>query len=445
MRWKKIAILVLFLAILVAAIMYVNQRERGRQVVEGTLLDMPSASVEKVELRNSNGRFVFSRRDTIWFLDAPLTAKAEKVALESVLDNYCPLKYDRLVAENPAELKDFGLDRPEIELKLFAKGRPATTILLGTKNSLDDSSYAKLASGKKVVTIAAFKRADLEKDLFAFRDKKFFQIDSMTIGALEFRHENSSLSFHKEEGRWFLEKPVYSLAQESKVSDLLASASNLEALSFAPVPGGGAYGEFGLEKPVLIAEFRSPSGVRKITVGRKGERYYALAEGAAEICGISRDFPDMFGVDAAAFREKKAALFYAFDVREIAFRQGAFSFMVRKDALGTWKFAAPVSGKNPDREKIERLLTSLADLEAEGFIDGANAMPPFPTRIALKTEDPAYPEKQGSIVIEFAAAEGEAVIVRNPSLPYLFKANKEILAKLPAKLGDLCEDMAKAK
>jgi hypothetical protein len=443
--WKKIAVLLLFLAILAAAIMYVNQKEKDRQAVEGTLLAMPSASVEKVELRNSNGRFVFSRRDMTWFLDAPLTAKAEKVALESILDNYCQLKYDRLVAENAVELKDFGLDRPEIELKLFAKDGPATTILLGTNNPLDGSSYARLAGGKKVVTIASYKRGDLEKDLFAFRDKKFFGIDAMAIGALEFRHENSSFSFRKEEGRWFLEKPVHSLAQESKVSDILASASNLEALSFAPAPGSGAYGEFGLDKPILIAEFRSPSDARKIAVGRKGEQYYALAEGAAEICGIAKDFLDKFSIDAAAFREKKVALFFAFDVREIAFRQGAFGFTAHKDAAGTWEYASPVSGGKPDQEKIERLLTSLADLEAEGFIDGAKALPPFPTRIALKTEDPADPGKQGAIVIEFAAADGETVIIRNPALPYLFKANKEILAKLPANLGDLCEDEAKAK
>jgi hypothetical protein len=139
------------------------------------------------------------------------------------------------------------------------------------------------------------------------------------------------------------------------------------------------------------------------------------------------------------------APFYAFDVRELALRQGAFGFAARKDAAGAWKLDGPTQGKKPSAEKIESLLTSLAGLEAREFIDGAKELPSFPTRIILKTEDPADPKRTSSIVIEFSAAEGDAVVVRNPALPYLFKTGKEILEKMPAKLDDVCEEKAKAE
>jgi len=355
------------------------------------------------------------------------------------------LKYDRLVAENAIDLKDFGLDAPEIELKLFARdmNRAAATVLLGMKNSLDDSSYAKLASGGKVVSIAAYKRNDLEKDLFAFRDKKFLEIDTMAVTGLDYRAGGKVLAFTKKNGQWLIEKPVRSLAQDAKVNDLLSAASTLEALSFTPA-GAAARRGFGLETPLLDIEFRSAGAVRKIAVAKKDERFYAWIEGADEICEIGKDFPEKFSPDASLFREKKVARFYAFDVRELAFARGSFRFAVRKNAAGAWEFHPAVAGKKPGAEKIERLLTALADCEAREFIDGPQDLPAFTARVSLKAEDAADPENATAITMEFSEAQGETAFARNPALAYGFKVGKEILEKLPAGIDDISADQPAA-
>jgi hypothetical protein len=441
-NWKKILALALFLAALGVVISHVNRRETGRLAVEGTLLDIPADAIDKVVLRNSGGLFVFSRRDTLWRMEKPLATKADKVALESILDNFCLLKYDRLVAEDGRDLKSFGLDRPGIELQLFARNRPAVSIRLGMKNNLDDSSYATLASGGKVVTIAAYKRNDLEKDLFAFRDKKFLPVDPMAVSALDYRCGENVVALAKKDGRWFLQKPVYAMANDARISDILASASTLEALSFVPAAAADVRRGVGLDKPLLRAEFRSNGVSQRIAVGKKGEEYFAWVEGADEICGIGKDFPDKFVSDAAALREKKVALFYAYDVRELSFRQGTFQFGARKDAVGNWEFDRPGTGKKPGPEKIDALLTALAGLEAVEFIDAPLAMPAVATRIVLKTDDPADPGKQGEIIMEFSAVAGETVIARNPALPYAFKVGKEILGKFPGKIEDIAGEAA---
>ncbi len=442
MSWKKILVLSLILVALVAAIVLVNRREKGKKASDAALLDIPSASIEKIELRNRGNRFVFSRQDTLWALEEPLRAKADKVVLENILDNFCQLKYDRLVEEGTSNLRKFGLDNPDIELKLLSKDKPAQIIQLGMRNSLDDSSYAKLATGGKVVTIAAYKRNDLEKDLFSFRDKKFFDIDTVTVTAMSYHYEDNALAFVKKDGQWFMEKPVYSLVQEAKVNDILSSASLLEALSFSPMNAANARA-FGLEKPLLMVEFQSKAGLRKIEVGQKGDQYYAQVDGSTEIYGINKDFLEKFDGEAVAFREKKLAVFYAYDVRELAFQHGIFQFTARKNAAGTWEFAMPFSGKKPSEEKIDRLLTALAGLEAREFMEGGKRLPEFTTRIVMKTEDPADPGKLNDIIMELSAAEGETVIARNPALPYCFKIGKEIMEKLPGKMEDICEETAK--
>jgi len=436
-NWKKILALALLLAVLLAAIVYLDRKERGRQASEGMLLDIAADSIDRIELRNSEGAFVFSRRDTLWQMEKPLAAKADKVALESILDHFSRLQYDRLVAENTGDLKAFGLDTPGIELKLSAKGQLAATVALGVKNTLDDSSYAKLAGDGRVVSIAAYKRQDLEKDLLAFRDKKFFVIDPMAVNALEFRSGDAAVSLAKKDDRWVMEKPLFSLARESRISELLSATSQLEAASFAPAGDAGERAAFGLDRPLLTAEFGTPSGPRRITVGRQGESYYALAEGSSEACGISGDFVEKFVADAGTWRESKVARFFAYDAREISFQQGAFRFALRKDEAGNWDFLPPRPGMKPDGEKVDSLLTVLSGLEAAGFIDDPSAVPVAAARVVIQTEDQAEPEKHGETVLEFGVAAGETVVVRDPSLPYSYRVPRETMEKLPARIEDI--------
>ena len=441
MSWKKIVILAIVLLVLITTISIINRKEIRKEGTEGVLLDFPAAKIDKIELRQKDMKFVFARRDSLWYLEEPLAAKADKVALESILEDFCPLKYDRLVEENARDLKSYGLDKPEIELKIFAKGMaaPVHTILLGMKNNLDSSSYAKLASNGKVVLIAAYKRNNLEKNLLAFRDKKILEFDNLAVTALEYNYKNTVFSFSKKDNQWFMEKPIFSLAQEAKVSEILSAASRLEAKAFVGAANTDSSREFNLEKPLLAVEFKSAAGSKKVVVGKKAERYYALVDGFAEIFEIDKDFCDKFSLDSAAFREKKIAPFYAFDVRELQFKNGSCEFTIKKNSAYAWKLLKPPLEIKLNEEKINQLLTALADCEAKEFVDNPKGAPEFVTTVKLQTENSQTPGQLKNIELNFASAKADTVSVRNPSLPYWFKVDKEILGKLPKKIEDISE------
>jgi hypothetical protein len=441
MSWKKIVILGLVLLVLITAIFIVNRKEIGKEGAEGILLDFPAASVEKIELRQKDMKFVFARKGLLWYLQEPLAAKADKVVLESILDDFCPLKYDRLVEENARDLKNYGLDKPEIELKLFAKDMvaPSHTILLGMKNNLDSSSYAKLADGDKVVLLAAYKRNNLEKNLFAFRDKKILEFDSLAVASINYHYENSDFVFYKKGDQWFMDKPIFSLAQEAKVSGILSAASLLEAQAFVGAVNADSCREFNLKKPILKVEFKSASGSKKIAVGKKGDQYFAQADGFAEICEIDKDFCEKFSLDSAAFREKKIASFYAFDVRELQFQSGPFGFAIKKNIANAWELLNPPLKIKLSEEKISQLLTALADCEAREFVDNPQGTPEFGIAIKLQVENPQNPGQLKNMEIDFASAKKDTVCVRNPSLPYWFKVDKEIMGKLPKRIADISE------
>lgn len=444
MNWKKILALALVLAALAAAILLVERKGKGGQEGEGTLLDLAAETVERIELRNAEGEFAFARRDSGWSLEKPLAAKADPVALEGILDNFARLRYDRLVAGEGADLKNFGLDKPAIELKLLAKGRAAAVVRLGIRNTMDESSYAMLAGDPRVVAVAGYKRDGLEKGVFSFRDKKFFAIDSAAVTALEFRRNDAVVSLAKKGDSWFLQKPLYSLASGAQVSDLLSAASLLEATSFVPQAEAADRAAFGLDKPLLTAEFRLGDDARQIAIGRRDESYFAQSGAGGEICGIAADFAGKFAADPAFWRETRLARFFAYDVRELRCEQGDFRFAVRKSDAGEWGFLPPQAGQKPDQGKIEALLNALTELEAVSFQDRPQPLPAGAARLAIKVDDPADPQKTKEFRLEIAADAAGAALARDPDLPYGFAIAGGILAKLPARIEDVAVAAAAA-
>jgi len=436
-NWKKILLLALVLAALSALIFLVERSGTGEKEGEGTLLDLAAGAVDRIELRNAEGEFAFVRRDTQWRMEKPLAVKADKAALEGILDNFTRLRYDRLVAEAGADLKTFGLDRPAVELKLLGGGKPLATVLLGIRNTMDESSYAKLANDARVVAVAGYKRDGLDKGVFAFRDKKFLAVDPAAVTALEFRRDGATIALAKKEGDWVLEKPLYSLASGTQVSDLLSAASLLEATSFAPAAGEAERSAFGLDKPLLAAEFRQGPQALKLSIGRRGDAYFAQAGDSDEACGINADFAGKFDADPAAWREKRVARFFAYDVRELRYEKGGLRFTVRRDGEGEWAFQPPLAGKKPDRGKVEALLNALAELEAAGFLDQPQPLPVDAARLEIEAEDAADPQKRQKYILEIAADAHGAVVARDPALPYGFSVASAILDKLPRRIEDL--------
>jgi hypothetical protein len=260
---------------------------------------------------------------------------------------------------------------------------------------------------------------------------------------MNYHYENSDFTFNKKGDQWFMDKPIFSLAQEAKVSEILSAASILEAKAFVGAANNDSSREFNLEKPLLKVEFKSAAGSKKITVGKKGDQYFAQVDGFNEICEIDKDFCEKFSLDSAVFREKKIAPFYAFDVRELQFQSGSFEFTIKKNTAYAWKLLKPPLKIKLNEEKINQLLTALADCEAKEFVDNPQGVPEFVIAIKLQVENSQNQGQLKNMEMDFASAKADTVSVRNLSLPYWFKVDKEILEKFPKKIEDISEMTAK--
>ena len=89
-------------------------------------------NADRIELTRGERKLVF-QKDAGWKLKSPVDADAEDESLRELHDTLARLRADDIVAEKPANLSEYGLDKPEFVWKLFAGDKELVSLLVGKR------------------------------------------------------------------------------------------------------------------------------------------------------------------------------------------------------------------------------------------------------------------------------------------------------------------------
>lgn len=442
MNFKKILLLVAVLIVLIVAIQIVNKSEKQKEETEGKLINLDQEGVVRLELANNKGSFVFRKQNQVWTIESPLRTRADSEAIDDILDNFSSLRYEREVEKMAGNLHEYGLDRPEILLKLYNEysGDPVHVIQIGKKNPLDSSSYTKLSKNMRVVLTAAYKRDQLEKGLYEFRYKRFIEFETLDVLAVDFKYQGKQVVFSRKKGSWFMVHPFFSLAQESTVEEIIHDTSRLEAKTFRGKFGSKQFRKNGFLSPLLELNIKLKNGEKILKVVRIEDSYLAHTPDFEDVCQIEKEYIQHFNKELAGFREYKVARFYSFDVLEIKYSHKSLHFVMRKDTKGNWKWTRPVMTETIDENRVNDLLSALHNLEADSFVDKPSGQESFLHFFELKLKTEGSAEKLRTIKISFSNKRENSILVRNSDLPYLFLVSPDIADILPEKIGWFYQD-----
>jgi hypothetical protein len=259
---------------------------------------------DRAVLERGPRKATFAKVDGTWKLTEPLEADAEHTELENLINDVARLHAAEFVAEKPteAQLKSYGLDRPEARWHFLSGDKEELGLLLGRREKRGGRCYAKLAKGDLIFVLDA----GLAGKLFAEyrkRDAWTPSLDSAQADRLTYTRGGTSFVLEKAEGGWRLaDRPDMKVKAEA-VSDTLAAIAGLKAERFV-VDKGADLKLYGLEPPELVIEVQTPAGKRVLHVGRpEGEsrRSYARVPdkdrsdvfviGEADAARIVRDLP----------------------------------------------------------------------------------------------------------------------------------------------------------
>jgi hypothetical protein len=256
------------------------------------ILKFERDKVDGVEVVNGASTIQFSRMGSEWRVVKPVTARADYAAAEGLLTRLSSTNMLTVVDEAPADLRQYGLDRPSMTAAALA-GSTRATLLVGSKAE-GGGFYAKDAARPTVFTVEEALATDLGKDLPDFRRKDLFDARSFSATRLELQRGGETIAVEKtDEGGKTVWKRGGQAVDTAKVEDALTRLSNLQAQAFQPAAHPS------LKSPVITATVRfDESKTETISFGRSGNEVFASRG----------DEPGSARIDTTAFDEAMKAV-----------------------------------------------------------------------------------------------------------------------------------------
>jgi hypothetical protein len=400
MRGVRTFLVLLVLAAALGGYLYYDSKhEPGDQKkLEKVFADVQSDKIDIVTVKSDKGETTTARRQgTGWQLTRPVATGADESEISGITSNLASMEVQRVVDDQPGDLKQYGLDPPRIDVT-FASGGKDRRILFGQKTPTGSDMYAKLPDKPRVFLIPSFLETTFNKSPFDLRDKTILKIDRDKTDRFEIQSADHTVKLTRQGGDWKIAAPVDARADFGAIEGILGRLNSAPMKSIAsPDADAAALKEYGLDKPDATVRVGAGSAEAGLAIGK------AAAEGTVYARDLSR--PMVFTVDKALADDLKKSpddfrVKDLFDSRsfnttrvEITYKGQTLAFEKDKD---NWKQIAPAN-KAADTTRVEALLTALTNTRATGFADkiaGTGLDSPELT-VSVKYEDGQKQEKVG--------------------------------------------------
>jgi len=246
------------------------------------LLKFDREKVDGIDVTAGGKTIAIAKDGGDWKLTKPVQTKADFGSVEGLVGRLQTAQMKSIAADeaSPADLRKYGLDKPEATVNLNI-GSSRATLLLGGKAS-DNTVYARDASKPAVVTVESSLVDDLKKDADSYRRKDLFEFRPFNATHIEMSRNGQTIVLDRVKGQndkpdtWKRVSPAAADVDKEKMDGLLSKLSNMRASSFVD-----STAKTGLDKPALTVTVKFDDGKReeKVTFAQSGSDVYAARPG----------------------------------------------------------------------------------------------------------------------------------------------------------------------
>jgi hypothetical protein len=400
-----------------------------------------SDKIEEISITAESGEQTTLRKTgTEWQMVAPVTARPDSAEVSGITTNLSTLEIQSVVDEKPADLKEYGLADPRVEVT-FKAGGQSHTLQIGQKTPPGSDLYAKRANDPKVFLIPSYLDSTFNRKPFDLRDKAAIRVDRDKLDAMEIVTAKRTLRFAKANNEWQMTAPTQGRADYSAIESLSGRLAGLQMKSIEASEAADLK-KFGLEKPVATVRIGTGSSQATLEIGGKAEEGSVYARDASRplVFTIDGTILDDLQKDPFEYRQKDL-----FDARsfnstrlEIA-RAGqthAFEKTKAKNKDGQeeqkWRQLSP-QARDVDQAKVESLISAITGAQAQALAPAAAKAslqkPELTVTIKFdegRKEDRVSFARSGTTAYAVRAAEGTPVTVDAATLDGIIKALEEI-------------------
>ena len=332
--------------------------------------------IDELEIKSESGdRTTLRRKGSDWEIVQPISAPADQAAVSGITSNLSSVEIQRVIDENAADLKEFGLAEPRVEVAFKSSGQQHR-LQLGQKTPSGTDVYAKLAEAKKVFLVPSFLDSTFNHGTFDLRDKSVLKLDREKIDTVEVTAGGRTTRFEKKNGEWQIAEPSAGRAEFGAVDGLVSRISSVQMKSI--VPDSSDLKKYGLDKPAVTVRLGSGSSQATLLIGGPGETgsIYAKDYSRPAVFTIDSTLLDDLKKDASEYRQKDLFDARSFNTTRLEIvRNGQTTVFEKtkvKDKDGKeqekWRQTAPAA-RDVDAAKIEALISAATGARATGFVD----------------------------------------------------------------------------
>ncbi len=324
--FKNVIILAVVMVLLVGALVAVNvykkdDEDSGNAVPTVKLIPLIEAKKEDITeytIENDGNKFTVTHQGTDWVLTYPAGVNYSKIETENMANNAAGISASKVIEENAADLKVYGLDKPTI-VSFKTKDGKEQAIEVGSDTPTDEATYVKTKGSNTVYLVDKYSVSSFRVSKYFFWKKEIFDITKDDIKSFTLERQGK-VAFKvdlNDAKQWYLTAPLEGVANSGKLQPCLDGLPNLAATSIEEdKPKDLA--EFGLDKPTYVMTLDTKKGTQKLYLGSeviKGQEIYGKLEGSDTIFVLplgSLDYLDM------PLKDLVEGLVYAPDIYDVS-------------------------------------------------------------------------------------------------------------------------------
>ena len=399
-----------------------------------------SEKIEEIAIKAESGEQTrLQKSGTEWQIVSPVKAQPDSAEVSGLTMNLSTLEVQRVVDENPPDLKEYGLAQPRIQVS-FKAGGQEHTLLIGQKTPPGSDLYAKRGNDNKVFLIPVHLESTFNKKPFDLRDKAVLKIDRDKLDSLEVVTADRTVRFVRPAGEWQIASPLQARADFSAIEGLISRLTGLQMK--AVVDDEAQTKKAGLEKPAASVRLGTGSSQATLAIGgAAGDgTVYARDLSRPAVFTIESSVLDELKKDLAEYRQKDLFDARSFNATRVEIAHGgqthAFEKTKVKNKEGQdeekWRQISPQQ-RDLDQAKFDALVSAITGARATTFVDKtdskAAAAPELTVAIKFnegKKEERVTFAKAGTDA--FARRDGEpgAAKVEASTLDSITKALQEL-------------------
>jgi hypothetical protein len=338
--------------------------------------------IENLKIKSDKGETTtLTKTGGQWQITEPVTATADNSEAVQIASGLSSVDVVRVIDENPASLKDYGLAEPRIEVAFKIAGeKDYRHLLIGDKSPTGADLFAKRGNDKKVFLIPGFQEASFNKGTFDLRDKTLIKFDREKVDAAEVVASGKTLAIAKDGGEWKITRPLPVRADFGSVEGLLGRLQTLQMKSIVksdPTPAD--LKTYGLDKPEQSITLNLGSARATLQLGGKAPdgTIYARDASKPTVVTVEGALADDLKKGTDDYRRKDIFEFRPYnanrielirDGQTVAFEKVKADAKDAKDAPEKWRRVSPTAA-DANKDTIDGLLSRLSNMRAASFVE----------------------------------------------------------------------------